>query len=309
MADRTITRRTALGVAGAAAATGVFADSGSRPKAGRTREMAARLERALADPRERARIKAKIQGSCGEETVYTFCRLHLYLWLGDGNLKPMFTLQNLSANTWKPLPNGNYAGVMHEVGVYTKFDTDELIDYWDNPVTGERREVWQFIGGPLQMEIGPDGLVTGEGATLKPLSMRMDILGDTVILPTSSAFSFPNPMDPKIWTKEVGGPMMFWDSHYYYAARIAEVLDPRVTNARAAVQFQNLVSFHPWLGMGRTPGRTWGKGLGAKLGSLDELPTPVRAALEKRAPEIFDISSWTKPRLDFVEYMQKRKPG
>jgi len=68
------------------------------------------------------------------------------------------------------------------------------------------------------------------------------------------------------------------------------------------------VSFHPWLGMGKTPGRTYGKALGTKLRKLDDLPRGARLALEKRTPEIFDLASWTKPRIDFAEYMQQRAP-
>ncbi len=271
-----------------------------------TNNVAARLK--LDDPRSRARVMAKVKGSIAEETTYTFCRLHLYICLNDGNLKPMLSMQNLNATSWKPLPSGNYAGTVREVGAYTKFDTDELVDTWKNPITGDEREVWQFHGGPFSVEIGPDGIVTGPEATLKPKDMRMDVLGDLLIAPNQSSFSFPHPMKEDKWPKEAGGPIFFWDSHYYHAANLADVLNPRVNNARSAVQFQNLVSFHPWLGMGKTPGRTYGKGLGAKLRSLDELPRGARAALETRTPEIFDLKSWTKPRIDFLEYMQQRKP-
>ena len=271
-----------------------------------TSDAAERLH--LDDPRERARVMAKVKGSSAEETIYTFCRLHLYLWLNDGNLKPMLSMQNLNATSWTPLPNGNYAGSVREVGVYTRFDTDELVDTWKNPITGEDREVWQFHGGPLSVEIGPDGIVTGPEATLKPKDMRIDLLGDLLIAPNQSSFSFPHPMKEDKWPKEAGGPVFFWDSHYYHAANLADVRNRRITSAACAVQFQNLVSFHPWLGMGKTPGRTYGKGLGAKLRSLDDVPRGARAALEKRAPEIFDLKSWTKPRIDFLEYMQQRKP-
>jgi hypothetical protein len=260
----------------------------------------------LEDPRARARVLAKVKGSIAEETVYTFCRLHLYLWLNDGNLQPMLTMQNLAASSWTPLPNGNYRGTVREVGVYTAFDSDELIDHWVNPVTGEKREVWQFVGGPLSVEIGPDGIVTGPEATLKPRQMRMDVIAGKVLLPNQSAFSFPNPFKEDRWPKEAGGPTFYWDSHYFFAAQVKDVIDPRVTSAPSTVQFQNLVSFHPWLGMGKTPGRTWGKGLGTKLRDLKDLPGAVRAALEKRTPEIFDLPAWTKPRIDFMEYMSKR---
>jgi hypothetical protein len=266
----------------------------------------------LEDPAIRTRTLAKIKGSIKAETVYTFCRLHLYLWLNSGNLQPMLTMQNLAAASWRPLPNGNYGAQLREVGVYTRFDSDEIVDTWVNPVTGDEREVWQFASGPLEIEIGPEGIVTGAEATLKPKEMRLDIIGDKILAPTQSSFSFPNPFNaanPAMaskWPKEAGEAMFYWDSHYFFAANVKDILDPAISSAPAVVQFQNLVSFHPWLGMGQTPGRTWGKGLGTKLKSLDELPAGARAAFEKKTPEIFDIPNWKAPRIDFAEYMQQR---
>jgi hypothetical protein len=296
-----ISRRAALVGATSLSAT-ALAGASSAPRA-------ARAELDLADPKSRARIRAKVSGSIATETVYTFCKLHLYLWLNDGNLLPMVTMSNLNVATWSPLASGNYLGKVHEVGVYTKFDSDDLIETWTNPVTGESREVWQFIGGPLSVEIGPDGIVTGADATLKPKPMQIEQLGDMVLVPSQSAFSFPNPFSPAQWPKEAGGPKFYWDSHYVFGAKLADVLNPRTTSCPSFVQFQNLVSFHPWIGMGQKPGRTYGKAYGAKIKSIDQLPRIVRSNLEKKTPEIFDIKSWTKPRLDFVEYMQQRKPS
>ena len=87
-------RRVLAGALAGGGALGVWLDS---PALGATSAAASRLR--LEDPSERARIFAKVKGSCAEETVYTFCRLHLYLWLNDGNLKPMLTMQNLNAGT------------------------------------------------------------------------------------------------------------------------------------------------------------------------------------------------------------------
>jgi hypothetical protein len=228
--------------------------------------------------------------------------------MGDGNLVPFISMSNLNATHWKPLPDGNYSGTVYEVGVYTKFDTDELLDVWENPITGEKREIWTFFGGPLHTTLGPDGAETGPDATVKPKSMRMEVIGDVIFVPSGSAFSFPHPMNPQVWKKEVAGPTFYWDSHFVQAARVADVLDPSKTRAGAFSQFQNLVSWHPWLGMGNRPGRTYGKAYGSKLASLDQLPKQVRANLEKKAPEIFDLPKWTKPRIDFMEYQRDRKP-
>ncbi len=273
-----------------------------------TQDPAQHLMRLLEDPAARARVRTKIVGSIAPETVYTFCRLHIYLWRNDGNLQPLYTLQNLSAATWRALPNGHYAATQREAGVYTQFDTDELLEQWRNPVTDDVREPFHFRGGPISIEIGPDGVITGAGATLKPRSMRLDVLGDTVLLPTESAFSFPTPFKEQEWPKEAGDPTYYWDSHYLFAARIAEILDESVSFARSVVQYQNLISFHPWMGMGKTPGRTYGKALGVKLGALAELPVAVGALFEAKTPEIFDLSTW-QPTREFGDYMQQWKPG
>jgi hypothetical protein len=264
----------------------------------------------LDDPKERAKLRAKVIGSCVEETVYTFYRLHLYGYMNAGNLIPFTTMNNLNVTKWKPLPNGNYAGTVYESGTYCKFDTDEPLDVWENPVTGEKREVWQFLGGPIKTELGPDGSITDETATVKPKTMRMEAFGGLLFVASGSAFSFPSPFKADTWPKEASGPIHFWDSHAHHAARVVDVLDPKIARAPAFSSFQNLVSFHPWLGLGGKPGRSYGKAYGAKLASLDEIPKAARATLEKKTPEIFDLSLdiWKKPIIDFAEYMAKRKP-
>jgi len=273
-----------------------------------TRTAAALPTLDLEDPRERARIRAKVGGSTIEETVYTIERLHLYLMSLEGNLTPMFTMSNLNATKWRPLPNGNYAGTIYEVGVYTEFDTDRLLETWRNPVTGEEREVWEFVGGPISIELGPDGAITGPEATVKPVAMRMEQFGEYLLVPSQSAFSFPNPLDPKVWRKEWSGPKFFWDTHAVQAAPIREVADPALARVNAFSQFQNVVTFHPWLGMGQYPGRTYGKAFGAKLARLDDLSPVIRANLEKKTPAIFDLGAWKQPRIDFVDYVRSRKP-
>jgi hypothetical protein len=303
MTEHDSTRRLLLG-AGTLAAGALALGATAQAAAGKAGQQALNLE----DPRERARIRAKVLGSAVEETVYTLYRLHLYGWMGDGNLVPFVSMSNLNATKWKPLPDGNFAGTVYEVGVYTKFDTDELVDVWENPVTGEKREIWQFVGGPLSVQLGPDGAVTGPEATVKPVSMRMETIGDVLFVPSQSAFSFRNPLDPAVWKKEYAGPTFYWDSHFVHAARVVDVLDPSKPRAGAFSQFQNMVSWHPWLGMGSRPGRTYGKAYGSKLAGLDQLPKAVRLNLEKKTPEIFDLASWTKPRIDFVEYVRDRKP-
>ncbi len=262
----------------------------------------------LQDPAQRARARAKTLGSVEEELVYTFYRLHLYGYLHDGNLVPFFTMNNLNITRWKPLANGNYLSVGAECGVYCKFDTDEVLDVWENPVSGEKRKVWDFLGGPLQVEIGPDGVITGGVAELSPEVLRMEVMGDKLFVPTAAHMAMPNPFDPQEWPKSSSGATRYWDSLLVAAAEVSDILDPALSMAPAFLQFQNLGSWHPWLGLGGYQGRTYGRAYGTKYSKLGDLPPGVLKGIEQRTPEIFDFESWKAPQIEFVDYKKARKP-
>jgi hypothetical protein len=313
MSTKVSTRRHALRAAAglAVTATGVAASPALAATASSASSSPEALRRRLEDPRERARIRAKIVASAAAEAVPAFYRLHVFAYLNQGNLVPLYTMNNLSIKVCRPLPNGNTLMTNYEAGVYCRFDTHEVLESWRNPVTDEVLEPWHFIGRPLSVEHGPDEVITGAGATLKPKPMTIEAVGDTVLLPTMSGFSYPNPFPPTEFPQDSSGPTMYWDSHYTYFSPLPAVLDPAVLRAPASIQFQNLVSFQPWVGMGTRPGRTWGRALGAKLRSLDEIPSAARAGLERHAPMLFDLANWPKDRDETAEYRKvlTRKRG
>jgi hypothetical protein len=307
------TRRDALRAAAglAAAATGLVASSSLAATTASASPSAESLRRRLEEPKERARIRAKIVASAAAEAVPAFYRLHIFAYMNQGNLIPLYTMNNVAVKVCRPMPNGNTMITNYEAGVYCRFDTHEVLETWRNPVTDELLEPWHFIGHPLSVEIGPDEVITGAGATLKPKPMAIETIGDTVVMPTMSGFAYPNPFTPAEFPEDSSGPTMYWDSHYTYFAPLQSVADPAVLRAPATIQFQNLVSFQPWIGMGTRPGRTWGRALGAKLRSMDEIPAAARAGLERHTPMLFDLANWPKERDDTAEYRKvlKRKRG
>lgn len=259
------------------------------------------------DPVARARLRARILGSTDRQTVPIFYRLNIYGFAGDGQLVPFFTMNHLSINQWMPLGPDRFSSRTFEAGVYCRFDTDEVLEEWENPITHEKRRVWQFLGGPFDVTIGPDGIAT-KGAELAPMPLRLDVLGEMVILPTAASMAFPNPIDPKRWPKQYSGPTSYWESQATYAVPRSQAFDESLACADAFAHFQNLGSWHPWLGMGQRPGRTYGNSHGAKLRSLDGIPPAARKGLEKHTPEIFDLANWTRPRFGIAEYMANPQP-
>ena len=302
MTDPRISRRSAL--------SGVLAAAGSTVLPSVSLGQSGTPKLNLEDPASRARIRAKIIGSTKQETLHGLSQLHLYAYLNDGNVKPLLTMWNYTVTKWTPHSETSYRMRHYESGIYTKFNSEEVLDdYWDNPVTGERREVWPFLGGPIQGEIGPDGTVTGENATVHPESLGIHVLGDQVFLPTQSSFSFPNPFSPQQWPKESAGPTFYWDSFFTYSAALKDVANPSLDRVRSTAQFQNLVSWHPWLGMGGVAGRSFGRAFGTKLdGGFDDLPKFVQTAVAKQTPEMLNVEGWDEFRNDFADYMKARAP-
>lgn len=301
-----ISRRGLIAAAPVAASLAVgmpalAAAAGKRPRVD-DREVAA----LLADPARRARVQARVRGSCTRQTVPIFYRLDIYGFTGDGNLVPYFTLNHLSVNEWTPLAGDRYEARTFECGVYCRFGTDEALERWTNPVTGEVRKVWQFVGGPFTVVTGADGMIA-TGAELTPKPATMEAFGDTFFLNTSASMARANPVSREKYPDEWSGPMAYWDTISSVMCSTDAAFDESIASAPAVCQFQNLAIWSPWMGMGARPGRTYGHAVGAKLRSLDEIPAPARATLERYTPEIFDRANWTKLRMDVPEYLESLK--
>jgi hypothetical protein len=260
------------------------------------------------DPKNAARIRAKVMGSTANEAVMTYLRINIYAYLHEGTLVPLYTMSNLNIRRWTAQPDGGFKAKVYECGTYMKFDTDEPIDEWENPFTKQKRITADFQGGPLNLAILPDGSIsTGAEATLKPKPLRSWSLGDNFFLQQASGFSYPNPFKPSEYPVESSGETVHWDSHYLFNARLSDVANPDLASVPATVQLQNLVSWAPWLGMGGRGGRTWGRGVGAKIKGFDDVPKVAMAEFRKKTPKIFDIDAWTELVNETEEYKKKLK--
>jgi hypothetical protein len=263
----------------------------------------------LDDPVRRARVRAKMMASAGSETVYTFYRVHTFAYLHAGNLQPLFTTHVLNARVCRPKSETAYAFTTYEGGVVTTFDSDAVLDTWDNPFTGETVKVWPLINGPLSVEAGPDCIGTAAALMLKPRGMRIDVMGDLVFMPTVSAVTTPNAFQPDVWPKESTGPEFHWDSHFTYISPLASVIDTAADRAPAVFYLQNLGSWYPWMRIAGHTGRMYGRSFGRKLTGFDDIPAPARKNLEARIPEIFDLARWTTPRDRDDDYMKANRPA
>ena len=263
----------------------------------------------LESAQKRAWVRAKIMATAGTQTVYTFYRLHTFAYLHEGNLQPLFTTHVLNARVCRPLTDTVYSFTTYEAGIVTSFDTDEPLQDWKNPYTGESVKVWHLYDGPLAVEAHPDGVGTAAGLELKPEGMRIDVIGNQVFLPTMSAVTRPHRFQPDEWPRESPGKNFYRDSHSTYIAPLAEVANPDTLRSPAIFYLQNMSSWYPWMRMAQHPGRMYGRAFGRKLDGFDDIPVAARRLLESRTPGIFDIDNWGEPRHREDEYIRANRPA
>jgi hypothetical protein len=263
----------------------------------------AQLDSIIADPAARTEMIAKIMGSTEEAERHAFLKFHVFGFAGDGNLIPFFSMNNYIIQKWSPGDNSTFEVQHYEVAYYSKFDTNEAISEWENPLTGETIELPHFVLGPVPRFYGPG--IGQDAAGFAPDPGNITMIGDRVYVPTLTRLEIPNSMSPDEWGVYSSGPTTYWDSMLVFSADIEDVLDDSKSHVPAEIHMQNLVSWAPYLKLGQSPGRTMVRAYGQHISGFDDLPQDVRANLEKYTPEIFDLDSWTDMRLDSVEYENK----
>jgi Protein of unknown function (DUF1838) len=256
----------------------------------------------LSTPESRNAVLTKIMGSIGEEEKHAFMRFHIYGFAGDGNVIPFFSMNNYILQRWAPGEDGAYELQHYEVGYYTEFDTDEPIETWENPITGEVIEIDPFILGPVSRYYTPEGILS---PGIAPNPLRINVIGDRVFVPAQSIESFPNLFTPEEWPELSNGPEIFWDSMYTFSASLEDVVNPDIKGAPAEIHMQNLVSWQPYLKLGARPGRTMSRAFGTTISGFDELDPHVREAFETYTPEIFETDTWTDVRFDSFDFYNK----
>ena len=248
----------------------------------------------FAEPISNLRTHVKMIGSLGKEIVYSFMRLNIYADLGEGNYIPFFTMNNVLVDYWEPQEDNQHEMRKYEVGFYTKYDSYELLDYFDNPITGKRNPVHHFRLGPVPRMYTPEGVIA-MGYT--PKLLPIEVIGERVFLATESIESRPDPVRP--------GQMTYVNSFMTVSAQLSDSLNLKIKSVATHMQLQNKNKWAPWMEMGDRSGGTIARGFGAKIRNLDVLPQPVKDGIKKYVPEILDTAHWTKFLFEDSEYTKR----
>jgi hypothetical protein len=246
------------------------------------------------DPLMALRTHVKMVGSLGKEPVVSFMRLNIYADLGEGNFIPFFTMNNILVDYWEPKGNDQHEMRKYEVGFYTRYDSQEPLEEFANPVTGKTTAIHHFRLGPVPRLYTPTGVIA-MGYT--PKLLPIEVIGDRVFLATESIESRPDMIRP--------GETSYTNSFMTMSAALQDIVNPAVLSAPVHLQLQNKNRWAPWMGMGDRPGGTVARGFGGKVASLDALPEAVKSGARRFVPQIFETATWSEFVFEDSEYLKE----
>jgi hypothetical protein len=275
----TISRRSALGLMGAAAGVAV---TGTGPLAGAAEGSARSLD--LDDKDTLARTHRKLAFSLDEELTFWWLRGTRF-GVVDALATPFW---DMYVGTWlrtRDLEDGGYEVTSAGANFYTPPGGDTLLEVFRNPYTGKDIQMKYNAPKARRTAMGPEG-----GSSFTPDMPGMKVTsshgagpgwveGDDVVV-QGDMFFYADPMDPSSGEKSFR--VNDWST---YVAKMSDVIDPAVTNAPCSQQFVDILHWPKWLEMDGQPGSYFSRNFGRKVFDYQQMPATWRKLFEGQFPE------------------------
>ncbi len=176
-----------------------------------------------------------------------------------------------------PEKGEGFRSVSREVMFYLDPETDEIIDNWVNPFTGETVEVVHVANDPVNMR-GPAFAVGRDG---KPLKLEFQPSGDMLVSRAEIPLFYTNPLAGD-YQKYVGGSYHAMEifNNFYDADEMLN--SDSIIFSRMA--WTRISQWLPWMEMGSRPGVMIVNATGFSTFALEDVPDSLIEALKERYP-------------------------
>lgn len=260
------------------------------------------------DPRENLYAFGKMWGTLGPKSVLSGYQGVQYAIVGDKRAVPLFGYCGFGNNRNIVQHDGSLKVLGKECGYFTDLATGEILDYWDNPWTGERVEVFPFLNdrwrGTLTLEqkvfkVGDSETVNNDHGTKgetrsqkgKPFLLPWQRIGDQYLLSWDYAHEYTNPVTPEGWPKASTGRRVNPSEHFTIFTPTDEIDDRSLPSARFTAGFMRQAPWWPWMLMGKSGvhGVLMGRMHSYKItGTVEDIPKSVLKRVEKERPDLLE---------------------
>jgi hypothetical protein len=261
------------------------------------------------DPLDNLYAFGKLWATYADAPVFSAFHGLMYGMVGRERLRPLFGYTGFGGFQAKVLDNGHVRLRGKETGFFTDLETGEVLEHWDNPYTGERVEVFNFLNDRIRGELTPvmpvfqfgddsdaptlmnDGTARHNPDGSVPFILPWQRIGDSVMLSWDYTHRYRNPVTTDKWPSASTGDFINPSEHFTFATSWRELTNRDNLCATFHCGFSRLSPWWPWMRMGNSgvEGTLFGRMHSHKCNSgFDDIPPQVLAYAEKHHPDYLE---------------------
>ena len=239
---------------------------------------------------------------------------HIFAVVDDQPLQMLCGVEGFGVMRVAPQQDGTYRVFNRELAFYKDPKTDEFIDEWTNPLTGERCQVSPIHNRIVNATVAPVVRQDFDGHLVeRPFNPPWTFLDGNAFQVFELHAAFPNPMKVAEWPRESSGPVSRMSEIFQRSCRVADLANPALSSVPSTGTWTRIGPWLPWMLMGQARGHILYRTFIDKLGPVAKLPPKLYARTRERFPEFLRApgnDTWGKPNdSSFTVYMQERKPA
>ncbi len=233
-------------------------------------------------------ILARMKATCGTtiegQTRYGMWEGRAYSRVEGEKDKHLFNLVGINTRQCDMVEDEirglGFKSVSREVMMYLDPKTNEIIDTWANPWTGEESEIVHVANDPVNMR-GYRYEKTETGEYVAPMKLRQ--YGDITFSADEIPLFYDNPLgsDYQVYVGGAYHAMEIFNSSY----RSAEMLDPEVNSlTHSNIAWTRVAQWLPWMEMGSKPGIMIFNATGFSTFDKSEIWPRLQKIIDERYP-------------------------
>jgi hypothetical protein len=236
-------------------------------------------------------------------------------------IKDLFGAQGFGVIRLNEREDGVIERICREIIVYTDLRTNEVMQEWHNPYTGETVPVVHVDNDPYNYLIEPffpappdfGGLnEKKEKPKRVPFVLPWVQNGDWLEMEMHIHLAYPNALQPDEWPRESSGPIAQVSEFFAHHVKVEDMQNEKLTTLPYRGTWNRITPWLPWMLMGQADGNCQ---YAAFMGTCDHpgdvLPRTVVDYAEKNYAKYFDAPEiWTPVGLSSLEnYKHTQKPA
>lgn len=220
---------------------------------------------------------------------------------------PLFGYEGIGMSRVTRLPDGRFENLHREISYYTDLRTGEILERWQNPLTGETVRVYPTNNDPVNSYYATSFKQSfgeaGKQETVEfPFILPWDIFGDRAVVTFTVHTRWPSPFKQDKWPREYIGEWYKTSEMFQIHTSMAELQDPDKPKVLATGAWFKEAPYIPWMLMDNAPGRLIYSTRTFKLRGVDDLPAKVRDYTAKNFPKFLSApDKWVSPNMTTFE--------